>query len=208
MMLASGYTPVYAAHVSAASYRTGCVGTGPFKLKEWRKGEFVEYVKNPDYFVKGRPYLDELKYVVITEPGTRIAALQTGQVDVSFPQEVSKTNAEQLKTAVPKLVITPYSVNVNDNMVMNIRRPPFDNPKVRLAVSHGIDRRALVQAVHQGGASSARRWRRSHTGAGVFSSLTWSRSLVTENRRTRRTRRGSCSARRGSRRRVPSGSRW
>ena len=69
MMLASGYTPVYAAHVPAASYRTGCIGTGPFKLKEWRKGEFVEYVKNPDYFVKGRPYLDALKYIVINEPG-------------------------------------------------------------------------------------------------------------------------------------------
>src|SRR6185503_4314162 len=82
MMLASGYTPVYAAHVPPATYRTGCVGTGPFKLKEWRKGEFVEYVKNPDYFVKGRPYLDGLKYIVINEPGTRIAALQTGQVEV------------------------------------------------------------------------------------------------------------------------------
>ncbi|HZV94780.1 MAG TPA: ABC transporter substrate-binding protein, partial [Candidatus Nitrosocosmicus sp.] len=53
LMLASGYSPVYAAHVPAASYRTGCVGTGPFKVKEWRKGEFVEYVKNPDFFVKG-----------------------------------------------------------------------------------------------------------------------------------------------------------
>jgi len=61
MMLASGYSPIYAAHVPAANYRTGCIGTGPFKLKEWRKGEFVEYVKNPDYFVKGRPYLDGLK---------------------------------------------------------------------------------------------------------------------------------------------------
>ena len=151
MMLASGYTPIYAAHVPAASYRTSCMGTGPFKLKEWRKGEFVEYVKNPDYFVKGRPYLDGLKYVIIGEPGTRIAALQTGQVDVSFPNEVTKTNAEQLKAAVPKLVITPYSVNVNDNIVMNIKKPPFDNVKVRLAVSHGIDRRALIQAVHQGG---------------------------------------------------------
>jgi peptide/nickel transport system substrate-binding protein len=76
MMLASGYTPVYAAHVPPANYRTGCVGTGPFKLKEWRKGEFVEYVKNPDYFVKGRPYLDGLKYIVISERGTRTAALQ------------------------------------------------------------------------------------------------------------------------------------
>src|SRR5262245_9197605 len=64
MMLASGYSPIYAAHVPPAGYRTACVGTGPFKLKEWRKGEFVEYVKNPDYFVKGRPYLNGLKYVV------------------------------------------------------------------------------------------------------------------------------------------------
>src|SRR5581483_982929 len=55
MMLASGYAPVYAAHVPAAGYRTGCIGTGPFRLKEWKKGEYVEYVKNPDYFVKGRP---------------------------------------------------------------------------------------------------------------------------------------------------------
>ena len=152
LMLASGYTPVYAAHIPPASYRTGCIGTGPFKLKEWRKGEFVEYVKNPDYFMKGRPYLDGLKYIVITEPGTRIAALQTGQVDVSFPNEVSKTNAEQLRAANPKLVITPYSINTNDNIVMNMKKPPFDNPKMRLAVSHAIDRRALVQAVHQGGA--------------------------------------------------------
>jgi peptide/nickel transport system substrate-binding protein len=151
MMLASGYSPVYAAHVPAASYRTGCVGTGPFKVKEWRKGEFVEYVKNPDYFVKGRPYLDGLRYIVIVERGTRTAALQAGQVDVSFPGETSKTTSEQLKQAVPQLVVTPVSENVNNNVIMNIKKPPFDNLKVRLAVSHAIDRRALIQAVYQGG---------------------------------------------------------
>jgi peptide/nickel transport system substrate-binding protein len=41
-MLASGYTPIYAAHLPPASYRTGCIGTGPFKVKEWRKGGFIE----------------------------------------------------------------------------------------------------------------------------------------------------------------------
>jgi peptide/nickel transport system substrate-binding protein len=151
MMLASGYSPVYAAHLPPASYRTACVGTGPFKLKEWRKGEFVEYVKNPDYFVKGRPYLDGLKYVVIAERGTRTAALQAGQVDIAFPGETSKTTAEQLKKAVPQLVVTEVSENVNNNIIMNIKKPPFDNLKVRLAVSHAIDRRALIQAVYQGG---------------------------------------------------------
>jgi peptide/nickel transport system substrate-binding protein len=152
LMLASGYSPVVAAHVPPANYRNTCVGTGPFKLKEWRKGEFVEFAKNPDYFIKGRPYLDSLKYVVIKERGTRTAALQAGQVDVAFPSETSKTTAEQLKKAVPQIVIQPFSQNVSDNIIMNVKKPPFDNVKVRLAVSHAIDRRALIQAVHQGGA--------------------------------------------------------
>jgi peptide/nickel transport system substrate-binding protein len=153
LMLASGYTPIYAAHVPPAQYRTGCIGTGPYKLKEWRKGEFVEYVKNPDYFMKGRPYLDGIRYVVIKERGTRVAALQAGQVQVAFPGDTSKTTAEQLKAAVPQLVVTRAAENVNENVIMNTKKPPFDNPKVRLAVSHAIDRRALNQAVHQGGAA-------------------------------------------------------
>jgi peptide/nickel transport system substrate-binding protein len=150
-MLASGYSPVYAAHVNPATYRTACIGTGPFKVKEWRKGEYVDYVKNPDYFVKGRPYLDSLRYIVIKERGTRVAALQAGQLDVSFPGEISKTAAEQLKAAVPQLVVTPVGTSVNDNIIMNLKKPPFDNPKIRLAVSYAIDRKGLIRAVHQGG---------------------------------------------------------
>ena len=152
MMLASGYTPIYAAHIPPAQYRTTCVGTGPFKLKEWRKGEFVEYVKNPDYFVKGRPYLDGLKFVVIVERGTRTAAMQAGQLDVAFPGETSKTTMEQLKKAVPQMVFHQVAQDVSDNIIMNVKKPPFDNPKVRLAVSYAIDRRGLIQASHQGGA--------------------------------------------------------
>src|SRR5258706_2841864 len=150
VMLASGYTPIYAAHVNPAAYRTGCIGTGPFKMKEWRKGEFVDYVKNPDYFMKGRPYLDSLRYVVIKERGTRTAALQAGQLDVSFPGETTKTAAEQLKNAVPGLVITPVAQAVSDNIIMNTKKPPFDNLKVRLAVSYAIDPKALISPVHPG----------------------------------------------------------
>jgi len=152
MMLASGYTPIYAAHVPPAQYRTTCVGTGPFKLKEWRKGEFVEYVKNPDYFVKGRPYLDGLRYVVIVERGTRTAALQAGQLDTAMPGETSKGTMEQLKKAVPRMMFHEVAQSVTDNIIMNTKKPPFDNPKVRLAVSYAVDRRGLIQASHQGGA--------------------------------------------------------
>ncbi|HEV8440852.1 MAG TPA: ABC transporter substrate-binding protein [Methylomirabilota bacterium] len=152
MMLASGYTPIYAAHVPPAQYRTTCVGTGPFKLKEWRKGEFVDYVKNPDYFVKGRPYLDGLRYVVIVERGTRTAALQAGQLDAASPGETTKATMDQLKKAVPQMVFHQVAQDVTDNIIMNVKKPPFDNPKVRLAVSYAIDRRGLIQASHQGGA--------------------------------------------------------
>jgi peptide/nickel transport system substrate-binding protein len=152
MMLASGYSPVYAAHIPPAQYRTSCIGTGPFKLKEWRRGEFVEYVKNPDYFVKGRPYLDGLKYVVIVERGTRTAALQAGQLDTACPGETSKTTMDQLKKAVPQMVFHTVAQDVTDNIIMNVKKAPFDNPKVRLAVSYAIDRRGLIQASHQGGA--------------------------------------------------------
>src|SRR6185295_10395748 len=141
LMMASGYTPIYAAHVPPAQYRTSCVGTGPYKLKEWRKGEFIEYVRNPDYFVKGRPYLDGIKYIIIKERGTRVAALQAGQVDAAFPGDTSKTTAEQLKKAVPQMVFTRAAENVNENLIMNTKKAPFDNPKVRIAVSHAIDRR-------------------------------------------------------------------
>ena len=155
LLLASGYSPVYAAHINPAEYRNTCVGTGPFKVKEWRKGEFVEYVRNPDYFVKERPYLDGLKYIVIVERGTRTAALQSGQLDVAFPGETTKAAAEQLKKAVPQLVVTPVGTSVTDNIIMNEKKAPFDNLKMRLAVSYAIDRAALIRAVHQGGALPA-----------------------------------------------------
>jgi peptide/nickel transport system substrate-binding protein len=152
MMLASGYSPVYPAHVPPAEFRTRCVGTGPFRLKEWRKGEFVEYERNPDYFVPGRPYLDGLRYLIIAERGTRVAALQAGRVDVAFPGEGRKALVDQLRAAAPRLVVTVVNQNTNDNLLLNTRRPPFDNPAVRRALSLAIDRRAFVRAIHQGGA--------------------------------------------------------
>jgi peptide/nickel transport system substrate-binding protein len=112
-------------------------------------------VKNPDYFVKDRPYLDGLKYVVIVERGTRTAALQSGQLDVAMPGETTKGAAEQMKKAVPQLVVTPVATSVTDNIIMNQKKPPFDSAKVRLAVSYAIDRRALIHGVHQDGAVPA-----------------------------------------------------
>ncbi len=152
MLLASGYSPVYPAHLSPATYRTGCIGTGPFKLKEWKRGQYIDFVRNPDYFIKDRPYLDALHYVIIKERGTRFAALQAGQLDVAFPGEGTKTIAEQTKKAQPRLKMTINGSNVNDNLLMNITKPPFNDVKVRRALSYAINRARYDEAVAQGGA--------------------------------------------------------
>ena len=152
MMLASGYSPVYPAHVPVNDFRSKCVGTGPYKLKEWKKGEYIEFTRNPDYWVPGRPYLDGIRYLIIKERGTRFAALQAGRLDISFPGEATKPIADQLKTSGAKLNFTLVGTNVNDNLIMNLKKPPFDNVKVRRAISLAVDRRAYAKAVHQGGA--------------------------------------------------------
>ena len=119
LMLASGYSPVYPAHVPLNDLRQRCVGTGPFKLKQYLPGTLVEMERNPDYFVPGRPYLDGIRYPIITERGTRLAALQTGRLDVSMPLEMTRTMTDTLGQAVPSLVVTIFGQNGSDNVVVN-----------------------------------------------------------------------------------------
>jgi peptide/nickel transport system substrate-binding protein len=150
MMLASGQSPIYPAHVPVAEMRSRCVGTGPFKLKEWRRGEMVEYVRNPDYFEKGRPYLDGLRYYIVTDRGRQASALQANRVDVAFPGDTTRPIAEQLRAAVPQIVVTEVASNTSPNLLVNGTRAPFNDLRVRLAVSHAMDRRAFIQTVRQG----------------------------------------------------------
>ena len=152
LMMASGYSPVYPAHVPLAELRQRCVGTGPFRFKQYSRAQVVELERNADYFVPGRPYLDGLRYTIIGERGTRLAALQTGRLDAFVPLEMTKIMADSVKQSAPSLVITEVGQNGSDNVILNHKRPPFDNPAVRRAISLAMDRHAFVQGVRHGGA--------------------------------------------------------
>ncbi len=152
LMLASGYAPVYPAHVPPAELRTKCLGTGPFKLREYRPGEYIDLVRNSDYFTKGRPYLDGIRYLIIKERGTRYAAIQAGRQDIAYPLESSKTIAEEVKQANPRIVLVETSSNVNDNILLNFRKPVFQDSRIRRAINLAVDRNAYIQAGRQGAA--------------------------------------------------------
>ena len=116
LMLASGFTPIYAAHVPPASYRTGCIGTGPFKLKEWRARRVRRVREEPGLLREGAALPGRTAVPGHRERGTATAALQTRRVDVAFPGDTSKTIADQLKRAVPSLSVTPVGTAVVDHI--------------------------------------------------------------------------------------------
>jgi peptide/nickel transport system substrate-binding protein len=125
------------------------IGTGPYILKEHTRKVRVVLQRNPDYFDKGRPYVDE--YVILSTPdaATRMAAFRTGQSDflvVQSPSEVEavrKTNpAAVVQALTPPLA--PFGVALAQD------RPPFNDVRVRRAISMAIDRQKQVDTVFEG----------------------------------------------------------
>ncbi len=80
---------VYPCHVPQQVMRTKPVGTGPFKFVEFKRGDSIRLVRNPDYFKKDRPYLDEITVRTIDGRATRVLAFSTGDYDITFPSDVS-----------------------------------------------------------------------------------------------------------------------
>ncbi|HEX7926458.1 MAG TPA: ABC transporter substrate-binding protein [bacterium] len=151
-LLASAYGPIYPAHVDPAELRTRAVGTGPFMLKEAVPEQKIVMVRNPNYFVKGRPYLDGLEYAVIKSRPSRQAALQAGQIDMGFPTDGSVLQRDALKQSNPTMQVVEIPQGLNDNVLINTKRAPFDNVKVRRAIALALDRAGLIKSIHRGAA--------------------------------------------------------
>jgi peptide/nickel transport system substrate-binding protein len=149
-LLASGYTPVYPCHVSPADMRTKPVGTGPFKFVEFKTNESIKVVRNPDYWKKGRPYLDGIEYTIIPNRSTAILAFTSGKFDVTFPTEVSIPLLKDVKSQAPKAVCVVAPTNVSTNLIVNRDTPPFSNADLRKAMALTLDRKAFVTILSEG----------------------------------------------------------
>ena len=83
-MLASGYSPVYACHVPGRDMRSKPIGTGPFKMVEFKRNRSIKLVRNPDYWKKGRPYLDAIDWKIVPNRSTRMLGFTAGEFDMTF----------------------------------------------------------------------------------------------------------------------------
>ena len=134
------------------------VGTGPYMLTDWVKGSAMTYTKNPNYwgydekFPENRlPYLDEVKMLVIPDSSTRLAALRTGKTARLGPPvgEISADQAEALQKTNPELLWTSMSLN-GYAYAMDVRKPPFDDIRVRTAMQLALDNETINNTMFGG----------------------------------------------------------
>jgi peptide/nickel transport system substrate-binding protein len=150
VLLASAFSPVYPCHVPQQVMRTRPVGTGPFKLVDFKRGDSIRLVRNPDYFKKDRPFLDEITFRVIDSRATRMLAFSTGDFDITFPSDVTVPLMKDIKARAPNAIcqITPSGTQVN--LMVNRVNPPFDNPDIRKAMSLALDRKPFNTILMEG----------------------------------------------------------
>ncbi|WP_020580027.1 ABC transporter substrate-binding protein [Actinopolymorpha alba] len=126
------------------------IGTGPYKLTSYKKDQGYELSANADYAM-GKPKIDTVKVAIIPQPQTALAGLRTGEVSIwsgSVPEEQAAGLEKQRNV---KVVRGPGFTSTL--LAFNNQRAPFDNPKVRQAISAAIDVDRLVKTVLQGRAA-------------------------------------------------------
>jgi len=136
-------------------------GTGPFVWKEWVPGDHITVTKNPNYWIEGQPYLDEIVFRPIKEKSTSLSVMEAGDADLFFTPELKDKatidgNAN-LKSVSTLLGDSGYILYINNS------RPPMSDQNIRLAVSHALDRRTYFEAFLEGlGEKNTSPWTRTH----------------------------------------------
>ena len=149
-MLAGGYSPVYSCHVSGRDMRSKPIGTGPFKVVDFKRNESIKLVRNPDYWKKGQPYLDAIDWKIVPNRSTRMLGFQSGEFDMTFDSDVTFPLLGDVKAQKPDAVCEARPTNVSSNLLVNRDKPPFDNADIRRAMILSLDIKAFHDILSQG----------------------------------------------------------
>ena len=128
---------------TAETQRSQPVGTGAFVFAEYVPGSHVRLERFADYWEEGLPYLDSAEFRIVSDPNARFAALQAGDIDLIgvalLPEQFQQVQAN------PALKGTQGSATAEITLALNNAVEPLDDPRVRQAITHAIDKNAIVQ---------------------------------------------------------------
>lgn len=127
-------------------YRPGGAGSGPYMLDEYRRGAFVRWKKNPNYFLKPHPYIETIEMPIITEYAQRLAQFKAGNIDVFSPNpnDILATRGD-----VPQATMWQGEFSLSQNYVLFPRNDPVfagfkGDPRIRRALSMAFDRDTFI----------------------------------------------------------------
>lgn len=133
------------------------VGSGPFKLVEFKNGEHVILERFDDFFIEGRPYLDRIVMRIITDVSARTIAYENGELHMgafeSVPQMINRLKG------VDALTVTPDgygAIGPLDWLAMNTNSGPLKDVRVRKAIAYAVDKNFIQNALMQGTAADSR----------------------------------------------------
>lgn len=126
------------------------VGSGPFRLAEYRPGEQITLVRKDDFFLEGRPYLDGITVRIVRDAATVTLSLESGEADVGMVTDASSINR---LGATEGLTVTPRGfegIGPIQWLAFNTRVAPLDDVRVRQAIAYAIDRDFVLNALMRG----------------------------------------------------------
>lgn len=137
----------YTASIGADAYKAAPIGTGPFKVKEWRAAEFTELEAFEDHF-RGRPNLDIFREEIVPEPSVRAIGIETGESDSSVWNLAPEDNL-RLEESGDFNVFVTSSLAVN-HFPLNNKNPKLSDKRVRQAMMWAIDRQTVIDEIFSG----------------------------------------------------------
>lgn len=128
------------------------IGSGPFMVKEWTQGGDITLVKNPSYWQKPYPYLDEVDLKFVPEDNARMAQFQAGELDVALYVPYGQIDTIKAIQGVSVDMAPAFAVSLLD---LNTAAKPLDDIRVRQALALAMDKQAIVDAVLLGNGTPA-----------------------------------------------------
>jgi len=132
------------------------VGTGPWMLDAYRPNVGLTFVRHPQYFQPGLPYIDRVDIVIDEDAGSRISSFLAGKYEIGyeFPGAIGRPEWVQMKDTLkqrrPGLRIAEFVSNVETHISMRTDQKPFNDVRVRQAISMAINRQGIIDAVAEG----------------------------------------------------------
>ncbi|KZE81475.1 peptide ABC transporter substrate-binding protein [Paenibacillus jamilae] len=151
-MTSFGIASPKAVQEKKADFKSNPVGTGPFVFKEWKRNDSITLEKNLNYWKKGQPKLAKVIVRSIPDNTARYNALQNGEIDLM--EDMNPDDVKQLEgnSELVKIERPPFNIAY---IGFNLKKKKFDNPKVRQALNHAVNKQAIIDALFAGQAKPA-----------------------------------------------------